>query len=79
MLLSQGVELLIYGMGTVVLFLALLVFATRLMSGIVGRYFPEAEPESAAAPTIPVARSTAAPDVVAAISAALHRHRGDRR
>jgi oxaloacetate decarboxylase gamma subunit len=78
-LLSQGVELMVYGMGTVVLFLTLLVFATRLMSRIVGRYFSEAEPASAAAPTTPAPRSSAAPEVVAAISAALHRHRGDRR
>ncbi|GAB5412950.1 MAG: hypothetical protein Cons2KO_05530 [Congregibacter sp.] len=43
MLLNQGLELLLYGMGTVVLFLGLLVFATRAMSATVLRFFPEPE------------------------------------
>lgn len=75
MLLNQGLELLVYGMGTVVVFLTLLVFATRLMSGAVLRYFPE--------PELPVpasrdSRNTGggqSPAVLAAISAALHVHR----
>ncbi|MFK7830728.1 MAG: OadG family protein [Congregibacter sp.] len=40
-LFSQGLELLVYGMGSVILFLTLLVFATRLMSWVVLTYFPE--------------------------------------
>ena len=83
MLLTQGLELLVYGMGTVILFLALLVFATRLMSAIIGRYFPEAEPESTlssvAEPQSADTQSDLSPQVVAAICAALHRHRGQAR
>ena len=34
----------LYGMGTVVIFLALLVLATTSMSGLISRYFPQPEP-----------------------------------
>ena len=40
-LVAQGVALMLYGMGTVVLFLALLVAATTAMSRVVTRFFPE--------------------------------------
>ncbi|MFK8041350.1 OadG family protein [Congregibacter sp.] len=75
-LLSQGLELLVYGMGTVVVFLTVLVFATRLMSTVIQRFFPEApivvpqrsvgSVNAALAPT---------PEILAAISAAVHQHR----
>ncbi len=39
-IINQGVELMLYGMGTVVLFLALLVVATGLMSHLLARYRP---------------------------------------
>ena len=42
-IVSQGLELMLYGMGTVVVFLALLVVATTGMSRLIGRYFPEPE------------------------------------
>ena len=48
-MLAQGWELLIYGMGTVVIFLALLVIATSIMSRLVTSYFPEPEPAVVAA------------------------------
>ncbi len=68
-LLEQGLELMLYGMGTVVVFLSLLVLATTLMSRVVARLSPA-----------PVAAETAAgatPDelTVAVISAAIHAHR----
>ncbi|WP_439102190.1 OadG family protein [Congregibacter sp.] len=74
-LLSQGIELMMYGMGTVVVFLTLLVFASRLMSLIIQRFFPEPPV------VVPQRVSTAAgelaptPEVLAAISAAVHQHR----
>lgn len=74
-IVAQGVELMLFGMGTVVVFLALLVVATTAMSAFVGRYFPQAQP-------VPVApRKPAAPagspdtEVVAAITAAVRQHR----
>ncbi|RBP49707.1 OadG family protein [Arenicella xantha] len=36
-LIDQGVSLMLFGMGTVFVFLTILVFATSLMSKIVGR------------------------------------------
>lgn len=75
-IIDQGLELMLYGMGTVVVFLALLVLATSIMSRLVGRYFPEPEPE------LPAPRKAAAPAVdpqlVAVISAAIHQHRNRR-
>lgn len=66
----------LYGMGTVVVFLALLVVVTTLMSTIVTRYFPEAEivtrATSANRPTVDGAVNG---EVVAAISAAIKQHR----
>lgn len=40
-ILEQGFDLMLYGMGTVVVFLTLLVVATLLMSRLVLRFFPE--------------------------------------
>ena len=73
-IVEQGVELMLFGMGTVVLFLGLLVLATTLMSRIVTRYFPEPEPAPAPARAAitPVAADT---EVVAVISAAIRQHR----
>ena len=80
MLLRQGVELLIYGMGTVVVFLSLLVIATRLLSVGILRFCPDPEPlpgpEPADASAGPGAPSA---EVLAAIAAALHRHRSRER
>ncbi len=79
-IIAQGLELMLYGMGTVVLFLALLVVATVVMSHLVERYFPEPKP----APTVDEALrrlrgGEAAADsdaeLVAVIGAAIHQHR----
>ena len=73
--LSQGVDLLILGMGTVFLFLALLVFSVRTMSRfsawVASKNPPPPEPKSGggAAPvgSLPMA----------VIAAAVHRYRQD--
>ncbi|WP_461520485.1 OadG family protein [Porticoccus sp.] len=39
-LLQQGLDLMIYGMGTVFFFLALLVAITALMSALISRFLP---------------------------------------
>ncbi len=41
-LLQQGLDLMIYGMGTVFLFLTLLVAITALMSALISRFLPTA-------------------------------------
>lgn len=69
----------LFGMTAVGLFLTLLVIAVTLSSRLLSRWFPEPEPEPASA-----SRSGApspgqpAPEVVAAIAAALHQHRSQR-
>ena len=77
-IVAQGAELMLYGMGTVVLFLALLVVATTAMSRLVSLYFPDPEP-----PTVPARQAssraqtaaTVDPQLVAVIGAAIHQHR----
>lgn len=45
-ILDQGLNLMAFGMGTVFVFLTLLVIATSMMSSFIGKLFPEAEQES---------------------------------
>ncbi len=63
-LFSEGLNLALYGMGTVFVFLTLLVFATRLMSWLVLRTTQEM-PGSEGMGTVKLA----------AITAAIHQHR----
>lgn len=80
-IVTQGVELMLFGMGTVLVFLTVLVLAIALMSRILQRYFPELETDpkvnrprgAATAPATAFAAGDAT--LVAVISAALHRHR----
>jgi oxaloacetate decarboxylase gamma subunit len=76
-LMAQGVELMLYGMGTVVVFLALLVLVTTLMSQLVNRYFPEPEPAAPAAKTRPSPAGAGTVDgrMIAVITAAIQQHR----
>lgn len=77
-IMSQGVTLMLYGMGAVFVFLALLVAVTYVMSGVVVRLFPEA-PEPIPAAKAPLANSASAPPVDAKtlqiIQAAIDKHR----
>ena len=76
-MISQGLELMLYGMGTVVVFLSLLVVSTVAMSRLVARYFPESETLVAAAPQpLPVKPGTVDdPEIIAVVTAAVHRYR----
>lgn len=74
-LLSRGLELMVQGMGTVFLFLAVLVFAVGRMSHFVQLYekrHPTTEPASA---SMPVVSSGSDGELLAVISAAIHRYR----
>ena len=71
-LLQQAVSLMLYGMGTVFLFLALLVAGTILMSRIAGRIAPPPGEEDAAGTDTGQQRAAVA-------AAALHHRRLGRR
>ncbi|MFT6287991.1 MAG: oxaloacetate decarboxylase gamma subunit [Alcanivorax sp.] len=73
-IVHQGLELMLFGMSTVILFLTLLVMMTMTMSRFITRFFPEEPLEVAAAPNKPSAQLSDR-ELVAVISAALHRHR----
>jgi oxaloacetate decarboxylase gamma subunit len=76
-LLRQGLDLMLFGMLTVVLFLSLLVLATSALSALVRRFAPPAPVPAAAVATRGGAGPGEGPSpaVVAAITAALARHR----
>ena len=69
-LIEQGFELMLYGMGTVVVFLTMLVLATKLMSRLVQRFVPVA-----AEPSADPGAAAADLQLMAIISAAIHQHR----
>ncbi|MGO2243589.1 MAG: oxaloacetate decarboxylase subunit gamma [Halomonas sp.] len=79
-LLQDGLALMALGMGVVFVFLAILVVSVTLMSKLIGRF----QPVPVAADTGRKSRSSSessSPDdeVVAIISAAVHRYRSTRR
>ena len=76
-LMDQAVELMLYGMGTVFIFLALLVVVTVTMSAIIGRYF---KPEPVLVPTRPTPTGKPTPvvddgELIAVITTAVHKYR----
>lgn len=77
-IMSQGLTLMVFGMGAVFVFLAVLVAVTYAMSGVMVRFFPEA-PEPIPAAKAPLATSASAPPVDAntlkILQAAIDKHR----
>jgi len=80
-IVNQGMELMLFGMGTVLVFLTVLVLSITFMSWVLQRYFPVVEMPSGSGLSTkrsPVGVSGAAAEdakLVAVISAAIHRHR----
>ena len=78
----QGVELMIFGVGAVAIFLSLLVLVTSLTSSFMSRYFPEqrepSAPAAAASSAILPAARPGQPELVAVIAAAIQQHRKQR-
>jgi oxaloacetate decarboxylase gamma subunit len=71
-LISQGLDLMLYGMGTVFVFLTVLVVITTFMSTTVAKFAqqpdPDIQPQTSSAQV--------EPRIVQAIQAALNKHRG---
>lgn len=73
-LLERGIELALIGMGTVFVFLTVLVLATLLMSWLIHRFTPEA----VATPVVVGRQRVDDAEVVAVIGAAIRHHRARR-
>lgn len=71
-LIGQGLDLMLYGMGTVFVFLTLLVIVTILMSTLVRRWLPE---EDATSPPASTSNIDVDGTVLAIIQAAIDKHR----
>ncbi len=77
-IMQQGLDLMLFGMGSVFVFLTVLVIATAIMSSIVQRFFPEpVAPEPTPAPAAPPA-GVNDPKLLAIIKAAVDQHRQKR-
>jgi len=75
-LLQQGLELTIFGMGTVFVFLVMLIFATREMSRLAIRFGgSETSEASMTADTISPSNSRESNELIAVITAAIQQHR----
>lgn len=77
-LIDQGISLMLFGMGTVFVFLTILVFATSFMSKLVSRFAGDEELSLTAAnapsPAAPAAGQPG-PNVIIAIEKAIAAHR----
>ena len=77
LLISQGLNLMLYGMGTVFTFLTLLVGLTGLMSSAVMRFSPE-EPVETEVSTHQIHSAIVDKKIVKVIQAAIDQHRGSK-
>ncbi|MFT4636555.1 MAG: oxaloacetate decarboxylase gamma subunit [Arenicella sp.] len=76
-LIDQGLNLMLFGMGTVFVFLTILVFATTLMSTLVNRFSAEVESgsETSQARLSAIKPHAVSPQIVSAIEKAIAAHR----
>lgn len=72
-LVFEGVKFMILGMGTVFLFLSLMIAFMNVMSAVIHKFFPEPKPS----PSVPKteAKQDDNKKIVAAITAAIMHHR----
>ena len=75
-IIDRGLDLMLFGMGTVFIFLTVLIFATTAMSAVITRWFPDKVVEAAA----PRKRASSpsmviAPATLSILQAAVDKHR----
>ncbi|WP_428036184.1 OadG family protein [Amphritea sp.] len=76
--MSEGLSLMVFGMGFVFVFLTLLVFATGIMSKLIAKVAPEAPPKPAKPKSVAVAAAASGSDeLIAVMTAAVHQFRKD--
>ena len=73
-LVSEGLNLMVYGMGFVFVFLTLLVIVTTLMSKMVNRFLPEPIAEPKAKASAPQSSGNN-DELLAVLTAAVHKYR----
>lgn len=82
--LQESVMLLIIGMAVVFSFLSILIFAINFIRNVCERYFPEVSESTTSnqasniTPTTATQSSGISPQVVAAITAAVHQYRHEK-
>ena len=74
-LFTQGLNLMLYGMGIVAVFLTVLVLLTALMSRLLTRWYPETDKTAA---LVKHDDNDVDPHIVAVIQAAIDKHRARR-
>ena len=73
-IIGQGFDLMLFGMGLVFFFLTLLIYATKAMSFVILRFFPDSEPVTAPVKKINNSGSVS-PQTLKIIQAAIEQHR----
>lgn len=77
-IVTEGLNLMLMGMGTVFVFLTILVFVTSFMSSLIQKYFPETSVEVLPTAATSLSSGKNNPALLAVISAAIHAHRSNK-
>jgi oxaloacetate decarboxylase gamma subunit len=75
-LIIEGFKFMGLGMGTVFLFLIIMIFAMNAMSAIISKFFPEPQPSASTQAKTQNNNDNKNKKVIAAITAAVSHHRG---
>lgn len=76
-ILESGINLMLYGMGTVFVFLSILILTTMAMSRFIGRFMPQNEqvPPVLSSQDIPTEATGIDPKLLSILQAAIRAHK----